>query len=80
MKIYKYKKIFSIFLLTSLLLLIVPITTLNTNASSKIDFSLSCDSVYKNRLFKRNHENERKEEIPNPWANPNAGHFMVRPK
>lgn len=34
----------------------------------------------KNRLFKRNHENERKEEIPNPWANPNAGHFMVRPK
>lgn len=51
MKIYKYKKIFSIFLLTSLLLLIVPITTLNTNASSKIDFSLSCDSVYKNRLF-----------------------------
>ena len=35
----------------SLLLLIVPITTLNTNASSKIDFSLSCDSVYKNRLF-----------------------------
>ena len=51
MKIYKYKKIFSIFLLTSLLLLIVPITTLNTNASSKIDFSLFCDSVYKNRLF-----------------------------
>lgn len=34
-----------------MLLLIVPITTLNTNASSKIDFSLSCDSVYKNRLF-----------------------------
>ncbi len=51
MKIYKYKKIFSIFLLTVLLLLIVPITTHNTNASSKIDFSLSCDSVYKNRLF-----------------------------
>lgn len=51
MKIYKYKKIFSIFLLTALLLLIAPITTLNTNASSKIDFSLSCDSVYKNRLF-----------------------------
>ena len=34
-----------------MLFLIVPITTLNTNASSKIDFSLSCDSVYKNRLF-----------------------------
>lgn len=51
MKIYNYKKIFSIFLLTALLLLTVPITTLNTNASSKIDFSLSCDSVYKNRLF-----------------------------
>lgn len=51
MKIYKYKKIFSIFLLTVLLLSTLPFATLSANAASKIDFSLSCDSVYKNRLF-----------------------------
>lgn len=51
MRIYKYKKIFSIFILTVLIAILLPLNLQNTKASSKLDFSLVSDTVDNNRLF-----------------------------